>query len=173
MAAARDFRMSPLFDWMRVDAAGKNVGKDTYWKLYAIENTVRVLVHSILSQQVNANWWAVVADPKIQGDVKRRRKGYSSQPWHSTPGKHDVYYIFLSELGKIIASNSHLFRPHIKDIDNWVMRLEQIRLPRNIVGHMNWLTAVDRKRIDVVHSDLRLLTQKLMASGTMLSVPPA
>jgi hypothetical protein len=172
MAATKDFRAYSIFDVVRVDAAGKSVSKDVYWKLYAIENTVRVLVHSVLTQQIGTNWWNVAVDPRIQAGVIGRQADYASQPWHSTPGKHDVYYVFLSDLGKIIVANSHLFRPVISDIDNWVMRLEQIRLPRNIVGHMNWLTAIDRKRIDVVHSDLRLLIHKLTTAGTVLSIPP-
>jgi hypothetical protein len=172
MAATKDFRAYSGFDVARVDAAGRSISKDVYGKLYAIENTVRILVHSVLTQQIGANWWNVAVEPKIKAGVKWRQADYTSQPWHSTPGKHDVYYVFLSDLGKIIVANSHLFIPIIKDIDNWVMRLEQIRLPRNIVGHMNWLNAIDRKRIDVVHSDLRLLVHKLVTAGAVLSIPP-
>jgi len=45
------------------------------------------------------------------------------------------------------------------------------RLPRNIVGHMNWPHKTDRQRIDVVHADLQQLLQSLVASGTSLSIP--
>src|ERR1700730_11432431 len=108
MPSTSDFR-SYAFDPRRVDAAGKNIGQKVYWELYAIENLVRVMVHSILTAQVGVNWWAVAVDPGIQRDVKRRRSDYTTRPWHSTPGKHDVYYAFLSDLNKIITANSHLF----------------------------------------------------------------
>jgi hypothetical protein len=74
-------------------------------------------------------------------------------------------------LSKIITANSHLFRPVIPDIDQWIARLEQVRLPRNIVGHMNWPHKTDRQRINVVHADLQQLVQQLAASGTGLSIP--
>jgi hypothetical protein len=98
-------------------------------------------------------------------------KEYASRPWHSTPGKHDVYYTFLSDLSKIITVNSHLFKPIIPDIDQWIARIEQVRLPRNIVGHMNWPSATDRQRIDVCHADLQQLVQQLVSQGVTLNVP--
>jgi hypothetical protein len=168
--ATNDFRTYP-FHPDRLNAAGKNVGQKVYWKLYAIENLVRVLAHSVLTAQVGPNWWDVAVDRDIQGGVKRRRADYTNRPWHSTPGKHEVYYAFLSDLNRIITANSHLFRPLIPDIDQWVARIEQVRLPRNIVGHMNWPHKTDRQRIDVVHSDLQQLVQQLAASGTALSIP--
>jgi hypothetical protein len=122
MPTTNDFR-NYAFDPARVDAAGKNIGQKVYWKLYAIENLVRVIVHSILTAQVGANWWTVAVDPGIQGSVQHRRSDYTNRPWHSTPGKHDVYYAFLSDLSKIITANSHLFRPVIPDIDQWIARI--------------------------------------------------
>lgn len=170
MPATNDFRPY-AFDSRRVDAAGKNVGQHVYWKLYAIENLVRVMVHSVLTVQISQNWWTVAVDRKIQGSVTKKKLDYASQPWHSTPGKHDVYYTFLSDLSKIMTANSHLFLPVIPDIHQWIARIEQIRLPRNIVGHMNWPHKTDRQRIDVFYSDLNQLLHRLAASGPGLSIP--
>jgi hypothetical protein len=170
MPSATDFR-GYAFDVRRVDAAGRNIGTKVYWKLYAIENLVRVLVHAVLGTQVGPNWWAVAVDPGTQGSVQRRMADYANRPWHSTPGRHEIYYAFLSDLSKIITANSHLFRPLIPDIDQWIARIEQVRLPRNIVGHMNWPTKTDRQRIDVVHADLQQLVQHLAASGVSLTIP--
>jgi len=170
MPSTNDFR-SYAFDHNRIDAAGKNIGGKVYWKLYAIENLVRVIVHSILTVQAGPNWWSITVNPFIQGNVGRRMADYVNRPWHSTPGRHDIYYAFLSDLSKIITANSHLFMPVIPDIDQWIARIEQVRLPRNIVGHMNWPSKTDRQRIDVVHSDLQHLAQQLVGSGTALIIP--
>jgi hypothetical protein len=170
MPTTNDFR-NYAFDAGRVDAAGKNVGQKVYWKLYAIENLLRVIVHSILNAQAGPNWWTVAVDPGIQGGVTRRKVDSANRPWHSTSGRHEVYYAFLPDLSKIITANSHLFWPLISDIDQWIARIEQVRVPRNIVGHMNWLSKTDRQRIDVVHADLHQLVQKLISAGTALSIP--
>ena len=171
MPTTQDFR-DLAFDPKRLDAAGKNIGQRIYWKLYAIENLVRVIVHSVLTAQAGPNWWTVAVDPTIQGKVKYLRSDYANKPWHSTPGKHDIYYVFLSDLSKIITANSHLFRPLIPDIDQWIVRIELLRLPRNIVGHMNWPHQTDRQRIDVTHADLHQLVQQLAAAGTTTLIIP-
>jgi len=170
MPTVSDFR-SYAFDHVRVDAAGRNIGGRVYWKLYAIENLVRVVVHSVLTAQAGVGWWSVAVDPGLRQRVTNRMNDYASRPWHSTPGRHDIYYTFLSDLSKIIAANSHLFKPIIADIDQWIARLEQVRIPRNIVGHMNWPSQIDRQRIDVCYADLQQLVRHLANQGFALSVP--
>jgi hypothetical protein len=170
VAATKDFRQF-AFDVARVDASGKDIARNVYWKLYAIENVVRVIVHSILSIQVGPSWWTTAVDVAIQNSAEKRKQSYDSQPWHSTPGKHLVYYAFLSDLTKILTTNSHLVVKVIPDVHQWIARLEQIRMPRNIVGHMNWPHMTDRKRIDVVHADLVGLLQHLSKSSVGLTIP--
>src|SRR5690349_15101674 len=161
---AVDFRKYD-FSVGRINDSGKSVGRRVYWKLFAIENHVRIIVHSVLTAQISSDWWASATDPGLQGQVQARKAEYANQPWHTAPGQHEIYYTFLPDLTKIIAANSHLFLPIIPDIDQWVSRLEQVKVPRNIVGHMNWPSLTDRKRIDVCYNDIRELTLHLVRSG--------
>jgi hypothetical protein len=170
MPAPSDFRTF-AFDLVRVDNAGKSVGRAVYWKLYAIENIVRVIIHSVLVVQIGPGWWTTATASGLQKRVAAFMASYAQKPWHSTPGKHEIYYTYLGDLNEIIRPNSHLFVPAIPDIDQWISRLELIRLPRNIVGHMNWLTAADRKRVDVLHSDLQALLGQLAAKGVSVQIP--
>jgi len=170
MPATSDFRKH-AFSARRVDASGKNVGQRVYWKLYAIENLLRVVAHSILTLQVGPDWWDVAVPSSIKDGVRRRRANYANRPWHSVPGTHDLYYVFLPDLNKIITDNSHQFRPIIKNIDKWIARIERVRLPRNIVGHMNWPHKKDRECINDVYNNLHRLVQQLAASGKTLSIP--
>jgi hypothetical protein len=143
MPAAVDYRTLP-FHATRVSDSGRYIGNSIYWKLYAIENIVRVIVHSVLTVQIKSNWWSVAVAPELQRTVLRVRKDYSKQPQHTSPGTHDIYYVFLKDLTLIIQTNIHLFRPLIPDIDRWVLLLEELRLPRNVIGHVNWLGAADK-----------------------------
>ena len=161
MAIASDFRNAVVFDLSSVRASGRDIGRNVYWKLYAIENVVRVIIHSVLSAQINTNWWATATDPTLQKKALGFRRKYTSRPWHTAPGNHDIYYVDLPDLNEIIRANSQLFLPVIPDIDQWMARIEQIRLPRNVVAHMNWPHATDRKRIDVFFEDLQSLAQSL------------
>jgi hypothetical protein len=164
-----DFR-KVAFGNSRVDASGRFVGRNVYWKLYAIENILRVIVHSILKSQIGPAWWSTAVDSRIQRKIQDRKQDYSSSPWHSSPGGHEVYFADLLHLNEIIRANRHLFQPVISDIDLWMARIEQIRLPRNVVGHMNWPDRVDRSRIDVFYSDIQALSQKL-TNNIAMSIP--
>lgn len=165
-----DFRTSS-FDIAKVEASGRDVGRKVYWQLYVIENLVRIIVHSVLTAQLHANWWSVAVNQGIQNTAQRFKNQHAKRPWHSVPGSHDIYYVFLSDLNEIIRANKHLFQTVIPDIDQWIVEIERVRLPRNIVGHMNWPTSTDRQRISVLCADIKVLTNQISGSGMNLLIP--
>jgi hypothetical protein len=171
MPATKDFRTVSPFDLAGVDKAGRSVGHMVYWKLYAIENIVRVVIHSVLSVQITqGSWWNTAVSPPLQKKAANFHNRYLKKPWHSSPGNHGIYYLDLRDLNEIIRPNSHLFRPIIPDIDQWVAKIEQIQLPRNVVAHMNWPNPTDRMRIHVLYQDVQHLATSL-AKTVLLSVP--
>ncbi len=170
MAIVRDFRYFQ-FDQLRVDRCGKHIGRHIYWKLYTIENLVRTIIHSVLTAQINSKWWDVAVDPKIQKRAAGLRQQYAERPGHTLPGNHDIYYVFLSDLNKIIGANSNLFLPVLTDVDNWIVKLEGVRLPRNIVSHMNFPNQPDRQKIDKTYNDFVSLLPRIEAAGVTLLIP--
>jgi len=165
-----DFRAS-AFDVQRVQESGKYIGNNVYWKLYSIENIIRVVINSVLTGQIGPTWWSIAVKPSLAAKALRVKAQYIQRPWHNQPGTHDIYYIFFPDLNEIIRANSHLFLPAIPDVDQWIVRIEQIRLPRNIVGHMNWPSAIDRKRVDALFSDLLGLVEQIIDEGLRLAIP--
>ncbi len=170
MPVVRDFR-NFRFDRPRVDRCGKHIGRHIYWKLYTIENVVRVIIHSVLTAQINSQWWNVAVDPKIQKRAESVRQQYAQRPGHTSPGNHDLYYVFLSDLNKIIGANSNLFLPVLTDVDKWVVELEDVRLPRNIVSHMHFPNQPDRQQIDKTYNDFVSLLPRIEAAGVTLLIP--
>ena len=110
MPPVTDFR-GAAFNATRIDSCGRDVGRRVYWKLYVIENTIRVIVSSVLTIQIGSTWWATAADKRIQQQVQHFKTLYAQAPWHSAPGNHDIYYTGLSDLGEIIRANRNLFLP--------------------------------------------------------------
>ena len=62
MPTVRDFKKYS-FHPSRIDRCGRHIGSKLYWKLYAIENTIRVVIHSVLSAQIGNQWWAAAVAP--------------------------------------------------------------------------------------------------------------
>jgi hypothetical protein len=166
MAGTQDFRGFG-FSRSRVDDCGRYLGHHSYWKLYSIENYLRVVLHSVLSAQISRNWFDVAVDPETKKSIVRRKKDYLKTGVHTSPGKHDIYYIYLSDLAKIMATTRHLLITVISDVDLWIAKIEGVRIPRNLVGHMNFPNVADRKRIDVLHEELGTLVQKLERTANL------
>lgn len=170
MPLVRDFR-NLSFKLERIDRCGRHVGSKLYWKLYSVENTVRIAVHSILSAQLGANWWALAVSPTIMSKATRFRAAYAAKPKNASPGISDIHLIFLGDLTEIIRANSNLFLPIVPDTHNWISTLEAIRVPRNLVGHMNFPNAFDRHAIDSAFAQLPSLLANLALHGVSVLVP--
>jgi len=170
MPRVRDYRLYS-FSQPRMDTCGRFIGRQMFWKLYVIENTLRIVIHSVLSVQLGQNWLAQSLSPKKLNDLQNFRSSYTASPNHASPGSHDIYLAFLSDLTRIVARHSGLFLPIIPDINQWIVSLERIRLSRNIVGHMNFPNAYDRQQIDTVHANIRNLLQQLASQGVPILVP--
>lgn len=170
MPAVRDFR-NYAYSSARVDRCGRDVGSKLYWKLYAIENTVRIVIHSVLTEQLGPNWWSLAVDGRISGNVLRRRNTYAAKPQNATPGSSDIHLLLLSELTEILRANSNQFIPVVSDTADWIATLEGIRVPRNLVGHVNFPNAFDRTAIDAAYLQLPTLIGHLSANGVPILVP--
>jgi hypothetical protein len=170
MAAATDFRKFTFLP-RRVDRCGRSIGSDSYWKLYSIENTVRVVVNSVLSKQIPLQWWASAVNPKVALNAQKRRARYAAKPKHANPGAHDIYLIDLFDLTEILRINSHLFRPIIPETDQFLVALEAMRFSRNIIGHMNFPNSYDRAAVDAAYKQLPMILSRLAAGNVPISIP--
>jgi len=170
MPLVRDFRHAS-FKPNRIDRCGRHVGSKLYWKLYAIENTLRIVVNSVLTLQLGANWWTLAVDPDVVSKASRFRAHYAARPGNANPGTTDIHLIFLSDLTEILRANSHQFLPIINDTNNWIATLEAIRVPRNLVGHMNFPNAFDKAAIDSAYAQLPSLISQLTTNRVPILIP--
>lgn len=170
MPIIRDFRQF-AFSPVRVDRCGKYVGRRLYWKLYSVENLLRIFINSVLSAQIHPRWWDVAVDPQVQRRAETVRRNYIRRASHTMPGGHAIYYVFLPDLNNIIRANSNLVLPIVPDIDHWIARIEGIRLPRNLVGHMNFPNKPDSQKIDDIYAQIPALISQLSGHGLAIQIP--
>jgi hypothetical protein len=162
MPTVTDFRYTAL-NFAAITACGRYQGRRSYWRLYHIENTLRIVVHSILTVQISSGWWATAVDPGTQAKATRYHGSYKGRSWFGHVGNHGIYHIDLSDLAKIIRVNSHEFRPIVPDIDDWILDLELVRRPRNQVAHMNLADAADQQAIDRLYRKCPKLVSQVQA----------
>jgi hypothetical protein len=170
MPIVRDFR-TYSYNPARIERCGRHIGSKVYWKLYTIENTIRIVIHSILTQQLGINWWNVAVGPKLIPQIGRRRMAYVARPSNASPGASDIHLLLLSELTDILRENSHHLIPIVPDTHNWVATLESIRVPRNLVGHMNFPNAFDKAAIDSAYLQLPSLFTHLSTHNVPVLIP--
>lgn len=170
MPAVRDFRNS-AFKPARIDRCGRHIGSKLYWKLYAIENTIRIVINSVLTDQLGANWWRIAVDPDVISKAARFRSHYAARPRNASPGFTDIHLVFLSDLTDILRANSHQFIPLVPSTNNWITALESIRVPRNLVGHMNFPNTFDKAAIDSTYAQLPTLMSELSTNGVPILIP--
>ena len=170
MPLVRDFR-NFRFDMDRLAFCGKHLGRHVYWKLYTIENLLRLTIHSILYDQISPEWWDIAVDPAVRKNARNFRRYYARRVLHTPPGNHDIYYVFLSDLNNILRANSNLFLPIVPDVDRLIGQIEVVRLRRNTVGHMNFLNRADRQIVDTVFRDFTSLVTKLQRAGHPIRIP--
>lgn len=151
-----------------VNENGRFMGHSIYWKLYFVENALRVVIHTILSIQVTPipasypGWWEFLYhDTTMMDEAERARRRYLANPSHTYPGRHGIYYVYLHDLGEIMRQQATYFSPVMPDVNEWVLKIAQVGLPRNCVGHMNLLNANDRMQIASLYYECKALIKKL------------
>lgn len=167
-----EFRNQSQFIPKDISRSGLYIGRTTYWKLYAVENFYRIIIHSVLSVQIPSEWWPIATSEEIQEKARAFKEKYIKKPWHTMPGQHYIYFIDLYDLNEIARKHSHLFPSVIPDIDQWILKIEMLRLPRNIVAHMNFPNQTDRQRINIIYKDFKALVNLIQKQAKItLQIP--
>lgn len=174
-AAVQDFR-NYSYSNDRILACGKYLGKNTYWKIFVIENLIRIIIHSILSIQYHkgSEWWDDLAgDAKKSYERNKQRYLNQEAQLYSTPGLHPLYFVDIKDLNEIIRANKPLFVTVLSEkiIDNMLVKIEDIRIPRNIVAHMNFPNKTDRDRINVFYTDLQKIIELVSSKTQEILIP--
>lgn len=164
--AIEDFRIFAEFTQPRVSQSGKIIGSRVYWKLYAVENLLRVLIDSILSiNSPEPNLWegnVILRNDQLERIEKEKEKQRALK-WKSTRGEHPLYYLSLKELGKIIRDTEVSLVPPLApdDREALIQDIEKIVHSRNVVAHMNFPSKDDESIINNLYRKIVSLIRRL------------
>ena len=107
----------------------------------------------------------------IRKDVERFRGQYSKKAWRSNSIKHGLYYVGLSDLSEIMRANADFIREVIPEIDDWLINIEALRIPRNTLAHMNYPNVTDLDLIEKLYNLSRHLIPKLSMKRIQPLIP--
>ncbi len=169
-----DFRRIKSPRTENIDCSGKIVGGRIYWKLYSIENILRIILCSILSIQHPSHeaWWEDVLDKKRKDNANFRKSQHLSLSWKSSRGNHGIYYVDIKDLVEIMRNTQGLLSPVIGDVDGWMTKIEGIRMPRNVVAHMNFPTRDDQRQINSLYKEVIDLLKNLQTKTDIKFIAP-
>jgi hypothetical protein len=146
-----DYRDAP-FEIGTLRSYARVIAGDYYRKLYISENILRAVIFSVLRVQAGPDWWEEIVDDGTKGRAIYVRNIYMEMPTPRSPGKHRIYCVYLSNLGKILLAAKGYFYHVFPAVERLIVSIEQVRPSRNLVGHMNVLTANDKARITRLHT---------------------
>jgi hypothetical protein len=161
MATIADFR-NRNFNLILIDKCGKYLGKEAYCLLYSIENIFRIIIHSVLTIQINKdNWWFSVADKDMMAEANKNKQKYVAEFPDIKIGMHEIYHVNLSHLKSILEKQSFAFLPILKEkkqlLSECINLLKIIISPRNKIAHMNFITNQQIKNAETLLKKSKLL----------------
>jgi hypothetical protein len=130
---------------------------EIYPMMFILENLMRYVVTSVLTDAYNSDWWNEpnVVSNDIKKEVEKRKAQEGVNRWHYERGSHEIFYTNFGDLSSIISTNWSHFKPLFNKL-GWIQaKLEEVELSRNIIAHNNVLPKREFDRIELCLGDLK------------------
>lgn len=137
---SKDFR-NKSYSINNLITSGKYSGNRFYYKLFVIENMIRIFIHTILENDnpTVLEWW----DELVPNRLKKT--------WHSMSSHHGIYHIFLNDLNSLIIENRPLIEPYVDNLDDLILEIELFNDVRRKIAHTKFLNTNDIKKLDELY----------------------
>lgn len=141
-------KISPSFCVDYIDAANKN--SSVYPFVYLIENALRNTI--MIKFERTKDWWD---DPKIvHPDIKKYainiQQAESKYKWMPKRGIHQIFYVGIHELFKIIEKNWPIFKPIFDNLETLRTWIKEIMPIRHLIAHN-----VETRKLDLANIEIK------------------
>ena len=124
---------------------------------YCLENTIRRLITSRLSERHGPNWWDLHVPNGVQEAVKTKQEKEKDTPFN-VRSEEPITYTNFGELINIIESNWDDFADTIRSRKVMQQTLSQLNGLRNIIAHSCELKEDDLTRYELLIRDWLRIT---------------
>jgi hypothetical protein len=120
-----------------------------YELLHCLENSVRELVQSTLSEALGPDkWWTEGVPEPIRKAAERRRQEDLKARWHGPRGESVILYVDFPQYADIMVEQWEHFEDLIGD-RNWLVNyFAEMNRTRRALAHTGTLTETDVERME-------------------------
>lgn len=124
-----------------------------YRLLFVLENSVRQLIISRLSESDGPNWFDKRATATMKKKVEQRLKDEQKNQWHTGRNRDPIYLLDFGDLARLITNHWDAFEDLLPN-QAWVQsRLEEAERTRNVIAHTNLLSSQEVSRLEMYLRD--------------------
>ena len=129
-----------------------------YPYFYILENSIRNLIITVMTKKYGENWW--------QNEIKNnytfknlcqkvdvRKKDEDEFKWHGKRNAHEIFYVDVEDLKKIVIDYWDYYRNILKNRPWFETALNIINMSRRVIAHNNPLSERDFERIKGICQD--------------------
>lgn len=120
-----------------------------YELLYCLENSIRELIETTLTEDLGQEWWVKGVNPSIRKGAEKRSEDDARARWHGPRGNSLLVYVDFPQYRDIILSQWSLFEPVLGDEDWVTAYFSEFNRTRRALAHTGRLTEADVERMDV------------------------
>lgn len=124
-----------------------------YRILYVLENMIRYLIESRLSEAYGANWFAKRATEQMKKKIQKRKYSDEKNLWHAGRKRSPLHLLDFGDLKNLIVGNWGDFEDLLPD-QAWVSsRLDEAEKSRHVIAHTNILSPREINRLEMYLED--------------------
>jgi len=124
-----------------------------YRILYVLENMIRYLIDSRLSEASGPNWFEKRATERMKKKIQKRKDDEKKHLWHTGRKHFPLYFLDFGDLKDLIVNNWGDFEDLLPD-QAWVKsRLDDAEKSRHVIAHTNVLSSREIHRLEMYLED--------------------
>jgi hypothetical protein len=113
---------------------------EAYIYLYCIENSLRLFIEKILTQEYGIDFFGKILTPtSLKATIESRKRQEGKSKWLPLRGDSNLFYLDFKELGTIIVNNWDNFKKYFPD-QAWITtKINELGECRNLIAHNSWI----------------------------------
>jgi hypothetical protein len=124
-----------------------------YVAIYCLENSVRNLIRTVLTDKLGEQWWDKAASSGMKQKFINLKNREAKNKWLTSRGADELNYIDWGDLVTLIRKYQDYFASHIGDINFVALRLGELENLRNVIAHNGLLPDEEITRIELYFKD--------------------